>query len=280
MKVLPHLIALLFATSTFAQTPTPLDQPLQEDSVATITCELTQAPRASQVPVFSSNKEADDAKGTYSYKLWLPPGYNADRTKRHPLIFIMDAMGNARMGAMESYFRKNNFVVVMLVEAKNGPWPPIVGNFLAAHDDVVKRVRVDEQRRYATGMSGGARGSSVFVQLRPGFIGLILQGAGVSQKHDGYNTAGIARMPQLRTAMIMGKSDSLRHEAEKLRQLLPRQRYEIFEFDGGHVWAPADVFEQAMTWIEGKGGTAPRPGATPRPTGTPSSFDEFFKKKS
>src|SRR4051794_5358417 len=167
----------LFAASASAEV-TPLNQPLPEESETTITCELAEAPRANQVPVFDTQKQAEDAKGTYHYKLWLPKGYNADATRRWPCMFIMSAGGNASMGLMAAWLKANGFVVVTLAEARNGPWEPIVGNFLAAHDDVTKRVRIAEGRKFATGESGGARGSSVFVQLRPGFTGLILQGAG------------------------------------------------------------------------------------------------------
>ena len=98
------------------------------------------------------------------------------------------------MGTMQGYLKANGFVVVMLLDAKNGPWEPIVGNFLAAHDDVVKRVRIEEGKKYATGMSGGGRASSVFVQIRPGFCGLVTQGAGASfdGKND-YQIAGIKK---------------------------------------------------------------------------------------
>ena len=89
-------------------------------------------------------------------------------------MFIASPSGNASMGAMAERLKSGGYVVVMLVESKNGPWGPIVGNFLAAHDDVVQRVRIQEGLKFATGMSGGARASSVFVQARPGFAGLIL----------------------------------------------------------------------------------------------------------
>jgi len=229
-----------------------LIQPLSDEVETKITCELTQAPRYSDVPVFKTEKEAQKTLGTYHYKLWLPKGYNADLSKRWPCMFVMSPSGNASMRPMTDYLKNNGFVVVMLVEAKNGPWEPIVGNFLAAHDDVIKRVRIDESQKYATGQSGGARGSSVFVQLRSGFCGLILQSAGASfDDKNNYNVAGIKSNARLRIAMTMGASDKNKPETERMKKLFDGRKLAVFEFNGGHVWAPADVFEKAMAWVNG-----------------------------
>jgi hypothetical protein len=35
-----------------------------------------------------------------------------------------------------------------------------------------------------------------------------------------------------------------------MRKVVPSNRFHVLEFDGGHVWAPADVFEQAIAWVE------------------------------
>ena len=156
------------------------------------------------------------------------------------------------MASMGNYLKSNGFVVVMLVEAKNGPWEPIVGNFLAAHDDAIKRVRIAKDKKYATGFSGGARGSSVFVQLRPGFCCLILQGAGAAfDDKNNYHISGIQTNPKLRIAMTMGSSDNNKIETDRMKKLFGGQSLAVFDFEGGHTWAPAEVFEKAMAWLNG-----------------------------
>ena len=42
---------------------------------------------------------------------------------------------------------QTHHVVVMLIESRNGPWAPTIGNFFAAHDDVVRRIRIREGQR-------------------------------------------------------------------------------------------------------------------------------------
>ena len=242
------------ATAGNAET-TPLSDPLVEQKETLITCELKQAPKLSDTPVFDSAKEAADAKGVYHYKLWIPEGYNADSKKAWPCMFIASPSGKAGMGNMAAWLKASGYVVVMLVESKNGPYAPTIGNFLAAHDDVVKRVRIQDGLKFATGQSGGARASATFVQMRPGFAGVILQAAGASQNDKGVNR-GMYYVAKLKgshpifVAMIMGDKDSNKSEVERMKALISSPYFMVFPFDGGHAWAPADVFEKAMGWME------------------------------
>ena len=271
MKLSPMVAATPLLLFTLHAEVTPLDQALPDSHLTTITCDLKQPPPYSDIPVFKTTADAENTLGTYHYKLWLPEGYSADRTSQWPCMFIMDIGGNATMGTMEAWLKSNHFIVVMLVEAKGGPWGPIIGNFLAAHDDVIKRVRVG--KKYATGISGGARASSIFVQLRPGFSGLILQAAGVMfDDTNDYIAAGLKGNPQLRIAMTLGSSDPNLAEVDPMKKLFGPEQLAIFEFNGGHAWAPPFTFKKAMAWLNGEG--AGKPGASPA-----DSFDDFFKKK-
>ncbi|MES2996847.1 MAG: hypothetical protein V4733_08560 [Verrucomicrobiota bacterium] len=230
---------------------TPPGQVIPEEKVTRITCSLTVAPRHSEVPVLGSAKEAKETLGTYHYDIWLPPGYAAAPQKRWPTIFVMSPGGNAGMGGMAPVIREHGMICIMLVEAKNGPWQPIVGNFMAAHDDAVKRFRIADKEKIATGMSGGARGSSVFVQVRPGFQGLILQAAGpASEKPGEYASRGLRK---LYVAMTMGTKDENATEVARLEKELPKSRFEVFRFEGGHGWAPTPVFKKALEWVRAEG---------------------------
>lgn len=229
---------------------TPLDQALPEEKEITIACELTTLEPHANVPVFGSAKDSEAAKGSYHYKLWLPKGYSADPQKRWPCWFIQSPGGKAGMGAMGGRLKSSGYVVVMPQEAKNGPWEPIVGCLLATHDDVVKRVRIQEGLKFATGFSGGARMSALLAEMRPGFSGLYLQGAGLPQKGNGYHAAGLTKIPGLAIAMVVGAKDSNLHELKAVQAALPGARFLPLSFDGGHAWAPAESFDKALPWIE------------------------------
>jgi hypothetical protein len=247
-------ICLLLAAATLARSEiiTPLNAGLREEADLWVTCALTAAPRPGEIPLLQSKAECESATGIYHYKLWLPRGYLTQTQRRWPCIFIASPFGNAGMGNMAERL-KRTYVVVMLVESRNGPWPSPIGNFLAAHDDVVKRIRIREGAKIATGLSGGARASSVFVQLRPGFAGVVLQGAGVARTdNSAYYFNHIARVPSILFALLIGASDPRRSEISELQHEISPDHLAILIFPGGHQWAPADSFAKALDWIESR----------------------------
>jgi hypothetical protein len=211
--------------------PTPLDAPLAEGGLTRITC---------------LHRGTDP----YHYQLWLPAGYSAAPTKSWPTIFIASPGGKATQGNMAEWIQRHGYVAVMLEESRNGEWEPSVGNFIAAHDDVVRRVRVAEGRKIATGMSGAARASSVFVGLRPGFGGLLLQGAGYAP----VGPNGASPVPGIKVAAIaatFGEKDPNYAEGPRMKRLFG-DRMELFEFRGGHQWAPKETVEDALDSIDGR----------------------------
>ena len=245
------LFALCTGVRTQAVPSTPLNAPLVEQQETLIACELSQAARREELPALFPAPTGEDLLGAYHYHLWLPEGYKADDQKAWPCIFIAAFDGEAVMGNMATWLKANGYIVVMLVESKNGAWAPIIGNFLAAHDDAIKRLRIQEGLKLATGLSGGARASSQFVQLRSGFAGLILQGAGSAQYAAGlYHVAHLRNNPHLVVAMTMGEQDSNKGEVLRLQTALGSTRFMAFPFDGGHVWAPQVTFDKAITWVE------------------------------
>lgn len=240
------LLSLLGAVTLCAHAQiTPLNEPLVEEQEMTITCELTKIEPYKNIVVFRSVKDSEKIRGTYHYKLWLPKGYLADTTRHWPCMFISSPVGNAEMGSMKPRLEKS-YVVVMLVESKNGDWGVCMGNFAAAHDDVMQRVRIQEGLKFATGLSGGARVASCFVQMRPGFAGLIMQAAGMAD----YNTP-MRRDPGLMIALSLGKDDPNVTEIPRMRKALwSGARYTLEKFDGGHDWAPPVVFDKMLTEME------------------------------
>lgn len=211
--------------------PTPADAPLAAGGLTRITCLY---------------------RGTdpYHYLLWLPADYASSPTQARSALFIASPNGKATMGEMADWIRRHGYIAVMLEESRNGDWEPTVGNFIAAHDDVVKRVRVAEGRKVATGMSGGARACSVFVGLRPGFGGLLFQAAGYAPigPNGASPVAGI-KAPAL--AATFGEKDPNYAEGPRMKRLFG-DRMELFEFRGGHQWAPKETVEEALDSIDAR----------------------------
>lgn len=208
------------------------------------------------------------AKGNYHYQAYLPKAYGERTQDRFPILFVMSPGGNVNIGAFASILEQQELIGVGLQEARNGDWEPIIGNFLAAHDDAIVKFRVDEERKFATGFSGGARGSSLFTQVRPGFAGLVLQGAGYWFDEGKY---AYHKTPKgLRVFMIMGKEDSNKNETELAKQgIRGRGKFKLEIIEGGHSVSPLDKLLEAIQWVMLK--EASELGSEAEPTATNSS---------
>jgi len=241
---------ILLALTAFVATFALRDTPIPEEKETLIQCELEQGPRLADAPVFTSQQEADGAKGTYHYKLWLPKGYHAQPLRRWPCIFVVSPIGgkDTRFDATMQACLASNYVIVMLVESHNGPIATSLGNFLAAHDDVISRFRIQEGQKLITGLSGGAQVSSVLVQMRPGFCGLIMQGA--ASLFERFWLPGHDKNTNLYTAMTVGDLDPRNRQVDYMKLALGSAHFKVFLGGGEPEWAPTSVFAQALGWIE------------------------------
>jgi hypothetical protein len=239
-----HLLAFAlvatFASCAYAQV-TPADAELKVDGVTSITVSYDGGPVQAS-PTF----KLQPAKGEYHYDLYLPPGYNDDPKETFPVLFIASPGGNAKTGIWLPRLKSDRFVAVMLIESKNGPWEPIVANFLAAHDDVVKRVRIAPDFKFMTGFSGGARATSICTCLRPGFVGIVLQGAGFQSGEF----ATFQRNPRLCVYMGFGREDNNRRELEdNIPHIPPQSAFVYTIYDGAHKPFPKDLVDPAFDFL-------------------------------
>jgi hypothetical protein len=238
MKHILWAAIVAFGATLAVRAVTPLDAPLPEGQITTIECEYTGN---DSVPGIGA---AD--RGIYHYKVYVPTGYASEPTRRYPCLFIMSPGGNAGMGRASARLKRAGWIVVMAVEARNGPWGPIMGNLCAAHDDAIKRLRIAEGQKFATGFSGGARGSSTLVYLRRGFAGLWLQGAGLAA----YDNRQYLKLPRngLAVYATLGSWDSNLPELARVREMFSTFGFEIF--DAGHAMPPVEVADRAVDWLE------------------------------
>lgn len=183
-----------------------------------------------------------------TFALYLPRAYDADR--KWPVLYGFSPGGNGR-GAIQRFVRaaeKHGWILIGSNNSRNGPDGPIDAAMRALARDA-DRFAVDPARRYATGMSGGARVALEFA-LREGpgapFAGLISCAAAESR---GLAPAKGSRFVALG---LVGTKDynllELMRHHEQMRRLGLRQRLTVFE--GGHGWPPARLAEDALTLAE------------------------------
>lgn len=110
-----------------------------------------------------------------------------------------------------------------------------------------KHAKIDENRTYAAGLSGGARVAISFALALQGRIaGVVASGAGLPSNAQ----------PNAATPFVLfgaaGVDDfnfpELRQLAEKLDAPRIPNRFEIF--NGGHEWLPSELSAFALLWLE------------------------------
>lgn len=235
------LAALLFFAAAARADVSPMDTALPEDKITLISCDYTAKEKYNGKAV---------AKGPWSYKVYIPKGYDSNKTEKYPCLFICSPSGNANLQGAAKFVKENKWLAIMLVESKNGPMINCVGNFRAAYDDAAKRLRLKQGELYITGFSGGARFASVAVGDRPGFAGLILQGAGLAQNGAEYDVQPFRKNKKLILYALFGEKDSNGVEINRVKKVLPKWVKNVFEkFPGGHTWAPEPAMTKALQWM-------------------------------
>lgn len=240
MRTPAFAVALLLTSAAAFAAVSPDDTPLPPGQITRITVAYGGQ------DAYSPGGRIELSPGEYHYDVYLPEDYDEDRERRFPCLFIADAGGNARLGAFEDRVKREHMIAVMLVESRNGKTDPIVGNFLSAHDDAVKRLRIAPGFKYMTGMSGGARSTAIDTSLRPGFSGILLQGAGLPAVNNVFS-----RSSAMAVFATFGINDGNRIEVPQLALKLPTSfnfRYRLF--DGGHQYAPKPLIEEGMDYLE------------------------------
>lgn len=240
-------MTLLFLTyGALCVADTSMNKKIPENSVRKIEC-------SAKNESLSGNRGVSAKAGKYHYQVYLPKGYYQDKKRYYPSLFIASPGGNADMGNVEKIMAERKWIVIMLVESQNNsPQGVAEGNFIAAHDDAVKRFRLQEGMKFTTGLSGGARRQSLNAGLRPGFAGIILQGAGFIQDGitHGYYMETVKQNPNIGVYGIFGTGDPNRVEIGIIDGMLPEDTPRCFaRFKGGHEWAPPERMEEAIDWV-------------------------------
>jgi hypothetical protein len=182
-----------------------------------------------------------------SYALYLPNAFLA--TRRWPIIYVFDPGGRGEVAVetLRSAAEKYGYILVGSNNSKNGPQGGASEAAQAMWLDTQQRFPLDESRRYFAGMSGGARVATALAQSCHGCVaGVIANAAGFSPN----------AMPNLDTKFAyfaaVGNADMNYPEFVDLRVRLDALgiAYRIRIFDGEHGWAPPDVWDEALNWMD------------------------------
>ena len=197
----------------------------------------------------------DDAN--QSYALYLPGKFTTKQA--WPVIYVFDpfAQGESAAKVVQAAAEKFGYVVVASNNSKNGPMGGSREAAAAIWKDTHERLPIDPKRQYFSGLSGGARVATSLAISCQCAAGVVANAAGfptnqapsASSKFAYFATVGNADFNYAEFAQLRPKLDS------------HGMHYVIRVFDGPHGWAPAEVWLEALEWLDIQAMTA---GALPR----------------
>ncbi len=181
-----------------------------------------------------------------SYALYLPTAFSFQR--KWPILYLFDpgARGTSAVEAVRAAAEKYGYIVVGSNNSRNGLQGGSGDAAQAMWQDTQQRFPIDERRRYFGGMSGGARvASGMALNCKGCVAGVIANAAGFPPGWDP-STAKFVYFA------AVGDSDFNYSEFVDLRPKLDAAgaKYQIRVFHGTHGWAPAEVWDEALNWMD------------------------------
>ena len=183
-----------------------------------------------------------------SYALYLPSQYTPER--RWPILYVFDpsAEGDIPVKLYEKTAERYGYILAASNNSRNGPFEPAMAAAQAVWSDSQRRLSIDPQRVYAMGFSGGARFATTFA-LGCGtcrIAGVIAHGAGFPAGTSPDTT------PRFAYFAAVGNADFNLPEILALRRTLESlgAAFKVEIYDGRHDWAPPEVLDDALAWME------------------------------
>ena len=201
----------------------------------------------------------------HTYALYLPTMYREDRLLPVLFVFSPGADGAGAAVLFQAGAERLGWIVIASNDARNGPMAPIHEAQAALWKEAFTQYKADPRRVYAAGFSGGARMAMVLAEKHRGaFIGLLSVGAFGAGRSLGPD--------HLAQVMLCGEEDSNHAELAgawgRLRGSKGRLLW-MEHFPGGHWWAPKELIEEGMVFLDLAAGLQ---GRQPRDAAAESAF--------
>jgi pimeloyl-ACP methyl ester carboxylesterase len=185
------------------------------------------------------------ADPSQTYALYVPA--RGDRQPL-PVVYFFDShgVGSLPLRKYKTLADAYGFILVGSNNSRNGnDWATTERIWNRLYDDTRSRLRIDGNRIYTCGFSGGAKVAGYVAIQHPGIKGVIANGAGLP---DGVSAGDL---PFSFTA-ITGEGDMNMTELVAVTRDLDktRTRHRILFFDGIHEWAPEATMRTAFGGLD------------------------------
>ena len=190
---------------------------------------------------------ACEAEPQYSYALYLPSSYDAER--KWPLILAFDPSGAGAqpVRGFRAAAERYGYIVVGSNDSRNYTgWGAKMPAAAAVWRDVAARFSIDAGRVYTAGFSGGAR-MATEVALKTRAVAGVFAVGGSFRERDGIDGPISFVFAGSSGTRDMNHREMQRVHARLLERELPTRH---LVFDGPHQWPPEDDFTAAVEWFE------------------------------
>jgi dienelactone hydrolase len=203
-----------------------------------------QAARGNISQVVSANDPSQ------SYAVYLPSRYSTERL--WPIIYAFDpfARGKTAAEVYKDAAEKYGYIVAGSNNSRNGPVAEQLAAAQAMWLDTHRRFAIDKNRIYTTGLSGGARVATSFA-----LYCYTCKVAGVVAHGAGYPVMQNAKQPandHFIYYAAIGDEDFNYPEIMALRKKKDDAgaSCKVKIYPGPHQWAPPEIVEDAIEWLE------------------------------
>ncbi len=182
-----------------------------------------------------------------TYALFLPSSYTPDRP--WPVLYAFDpgANGSVPVRLLQETAETHGYIVAGSNNSRNGPLDLQWQAANAVWGDTHSRFNIDDRRVYVAGFSGGARFATYLALTCNCVTGVIAHGAGFPSQMP-----PTASQPRFNYFAAIGLLDFNYAEIVELEPQLEEAGFvhRIRHFPGQHQWAPAEVWAEAIEWME------------------------------
>lgn len=207
---------------------------------------------SSQITEYRQGQILDSLPVTTSpgetFALYLPKDH--DPKNLSSVLFIFDPAGRGSTGLQPfiAGAEQYNYILICSNNSRNGPYETGLGIAERLFNHVFSHFKIDEQRIYTAGFSGGSRLAATIAILSDRIQGVIGCGAGFSlntnyipSPKDSFSYAG-----------LVGDRDMNYQEMMKAGRWLTTMNIEneIYTYEDGHNWPPATQLLRAFGWLE------------------------------
>ena len=184
---------------------------------------------------------------TESFAVYFPKKHLS--TENNSIVFIFDPSGNGKGGIVpfiktaETY----NHILVCSNSSKNGILKTNLDIANRLFDYVLNTYKIDQNKMYLAGFSGGSRLASTIALQTNAFYGVIACGAGINAV-DKY----ILPSNKFRYAGFVGKKDMNYSEMLENKTWLDNNNFpnELYISDNTHIWPSEEEILTAFDWFE------------------------------